>query len=136
MNNPLLKDFQTPYDSAPFSIIKNDHFLPAFEASIKEAKKEVDQIVANPEPPNFENTLAVLEFSGNKLKKSPVAFAELIKADFGAIICFGLDVVPEVFRTISFESSIQFRINSPKCVSFTLSLKIKLSANTFIESIV
>ena len=75
------------------------------------------------------------EFSGNKLKKSPVALAELIKADFGAIICFGLDVVPEVFRTISFESSIQFRINSPKCVSFTLSLKIRFSAKTFKESI-
>ena len=77
MNNPLLKDFQTPYDSAPFSIIKNDHFLPAFEASIKEAKKEVDQIVANPEPPNFENTLAALEFSGNKLNRISSVFFNL-----------------------------------------------------------
>jgi len=81
MNNPLLKDFQTPYDSAPFSIIKNDHFLPAFEASIKEAKKEVDQIVANPEPPNFENTLAALEFSGNKLNRISSVFFNLNAAE-------------------------------------------------------
>lgn len=81
MNNPLLKDFQTPYDSAPFSIIKNDHFLPAFEASIKEAKKEIDQIVANPEPPNFENTLAVLEFSGNKLNRISSIFFNLNAAE-------------------------------------------------------
>ena len=81
MNNPLLKDFQTPYDSAPFSIIKNEHFLPAFKASIKEAKKEIDQIVANPEPPDFENTLAVLEFSGNKLNRISSIFFNLNAAE-------------------------------------------------------
>lgn len=81
MNNPLLKDFQTPYDSAPFSIIKNDHFLPAFEIAIKEAKTEVDQIVANPEPPNFENTLAALEFSGNKLNRISSVFFNLNAAE-------------------------------------------------------
>ncbi len=81
MNNPLLKDFQTPYGSAPFSVIKNDHFLPAFETAIKEAKKEIDQIVANPEPADFENTLVPLEFSGNKLNRVSSIFFNLNAAE-------------------------------------------------------
>ncbi len=81
MNNPLLQDFQTPYDSAPFSIIKNDHFLPAFEIAIKEAKKEIDQIVANPESPNFKNTLEALEFSGNRLNRISSVFFNLNAAE-------------------------------------------------------
>ncbi len=81
MNNPLLKDFQTPYGSAPFSIIKNDHFLPAFEMAINEAKKEIDQIVVNPEPADFENTLVSLEFSGNKLNRISSIFFNLNAAE-------------------------------------------------------
>ncbi len=81
MNNPLLQDFQTPYDSAPFSIIKNDHFLPAFETAIKEAKKEIDQIVANQEPADFKNTLEALEFSGNRLNRISSIFFNLNAAE-------------------------------------------------------
>ena len=58
MNNPLLKRFDTPYESAPFSKIKNEYFIPAFEAAIKEAKLEIDQIVSNDEEASFENTLS------------------------------------------------------------------------------
>ena len=75
MNNPLLKDFETPFGSAPFSTIKNDHFLPAFETAIKEAKKEINQIVTNPEPADFENTLVALEFSGNRLHRISSVFS-------------------------------------------------------------
>ena len=81
MKNPLLKDFETPYGSAPFSNIKNDHFLPAFETAIKEAKKEIDQIVTNPEPADFENTLTALEFSGNRLNRISSIFFNLNAAE-------------------------------------------------------
>jgi peptidyl-dipeptidase Dcp len=81
MNNPLLQDFQTPYDSAPFSIIKNDHFLPAFETAIKEAKQEIDQIVANQAPADFKNTLEALEFSGNRLNRISSIFFNLNAAE-------------------------------------------------------
>ncbi|MGB5323661.1 M3 family metallopeptidase, partial [Lutimonas sp.] len=81
MNNPLLQDFQTPYDSAPFSIIKNDHFLPAFKTAIKEAKKEIDQIVANQGPADFKNTLEALEFSGNRLNRISSIFFNLNAAE-------------------------------------------------------
>ena len=81
MNNPLLKSFDTAYESAPFSKIKNEDFIPAFEAAIKEAKLEIDQIVSNDEEASFENTLVPLEFSGNKLNRISSIFFNLNAAE-------------------------------------------------------
>ena len=81
MNNPLLKDFTTPYASAPFASIKNEHFKPAFEKAIEEAKKEIDLIVANEEEASFENTIVPLEFSGNKLNRISSIFFNLNSAE-------------------------------------------------------
>ena len=81
MNNPLLKSFDTPYESAPFSRIKNEYFVPAFKAAIAEAKLEIDQIVSNDEEANFENTLVALEFSGNKLNRISSIFFNLNSAE-------------------------------------------------------
>ena len=74
MNNPLLKAFTAAHESAPFSSIKNEHFKPAFETAIEEAKQEIDTIVANQEAPSFENTLVALEFSGNRLNRISSVF--------------------------------------------------------------
>ena len=52
-NNPLLQKF----DLAPFSNIKNEHFLPAFKFLIDETKKEIEEITSNKELPSFENTI-------------------------------------------------------------------------------
>lgn len=49
--------FDTPFNTAPFSKIKNKDFLPAFKKAIQEAKAEIDAIVKNPEVPSFQNTL-------------------------------------------------------------------------------
>ena len=45
MQNPLLENFQNPYQSAPFNEIKEEHFLPAFQELIKISEKEIDDIV-------------------------------------------------------------------------------------------
>lgn len=81
MSNPLLKDFSTPYTSAPFASIKNEHFKPAIEKAIKEAKKEIDQIVTNKEAASFENTIVPLEFSGNQLNRISSIFFNLNAAE-------------------------------------------------------
>ena len=57
MQNILSKPFQTLYGTAPFSKIKNNHFLPAFKLAIQEAKNEIDSIVSNPDEPTFQNTI-------------------------------------------------------------------------------
>ncbi len=77
MNNPLLE----PFDQAPFSKIKNEHFKPAFLQAIEDAKKEIDAIVDNPEPPSFENTVATLDFAGQQLDRISSVFFNLNSAE-------------------------------------------------------
>ena len=75
--NPLLK----PFDSAPFSQIKNEHFKPAFEKAIDEARAEIDAITANAALPTFENTIAALDFSGQPLDRISSIFFNLNSAE-------------------------------------------------------
>jgi peptidyl-dipeptidase Dcp len=77
MNNPLLE----PFDQAPFSKIKNEHFKPAFLQAIEDARAEIDAIVANPEAPTFENTLEALDFSGQQLDRISSIFFNLNSAE-------------------------------------------------------
>jgi peptidyl-dipeptidase Dcp len=76
-NNPLL----IPFDLAPFSKIKNEHFLPAFKQLIKETKTEIDAIAENTSEATFENTIEALEFSGNQLDRVSSVFFNLNSAE-------------------------------------------------------
>ena len=75
--NPLL----SPFDTAPFSQIKNEHFKPAFLKSIEDARKEIDAITSNTEEPTFENTIEALEFSGQQLDRISSVFFNLNSAE-------------------------------------------------------
>ena len=79
--NILLKKFNTPYNSAPFSKIKNDDFLPAFKQAIEDAKSEIDVIANNSETPTFKNTIEALEFSGEQLDRISSIFFNLNSAE-------------------------------------------------------
>ena len=81
MNNPLLEDFDTLNDAAPFSRVKNEHFKPAFEKAIELAKNEIDLITTNTEAPSFSNTLEALEFSGEKINRISSVFFNLNSAE-------------------------------------------------------
>lgn len=81
ISNILLKPFETPYNTAPFSKIENDQFLPAFKQAIENAKAEIDAIVNNPEAPTFENTVEALEFSGEQLDRISSIFFNLNSAE-------------------------------------------------------
>jgi peptidyl-dipeptidase Dcp len=76
-NNPLLQ----PFDQAPFSKIKNEHFKPAFLEAITLARKEIDAIVENNESPSFENTIVALEYSGYQLDRISSVFFNLNSAE-------------------------------------------------------
>lgn len=65
----------------PFSQINNGDYLPAVKAAIAEALTEVDEIVANPQPPSFENTIEALENSGQTLERVLGVFYPLLSAD-------------------------------------------------------
>ncbi len=81
MNNPLIQNFNTKHQTAPFSEIKNDHFKPAFKNTIALAKAEIDTIIDNTEKPTFQNTLEALEFSGQKLDRISSIFFNLNSAE-------------------------------------------------------
>ncbi|WP_108866649.1 M3 family metallopeptidase [Aquimarina aquimarini] len=77
MSNPLLK----PFDTAPFTKITSDHFLPAIKNGISIAKKEIDSIVSNPEKATFSNTIEALEYSGELLDRVTSVFFNLNSAE-------------------------------------------------------
>ncbi len=79
--NPLLDKFSTPYNTSPFSKIKNEHYQPAFKKAIELANKEIDDIIINPEQPTFENTIAALDFSGELLGRISNIFFNLNSAE-------------------------------------------------------
>ena len=75
--NPLL----TPFDTAPFSKIKNEHFKPAFLQAIEDARAEIDAIANSKQIPTFENTIAALDFAGQQLDRISSVFFNLNSAE-------------------------------------------------------
>ncbi len=79
--NILNSPFNTPYNTAPFSKIKDEHFLDAFKIAIEKAKTEIDVIVNNTELPSFSNTIEALDFSGHELDRISSIFFNLNSAE-------------------------------------------------------
>ncbi len=69
MYNPLLQKWKTPFGTPPFDLIETNHFQPAIEEAIKSAAEEINFISENNELPDFENTIASLDRSGELLGK-------------------------------------------------------------------
>ena len=79
--NPFLSTYKTPFETIPFSKIKNEHYLPALKKGIEIAQSEIQQITSNPEKPSFENTIEAMEKSGEIINKVTSAFFNLNSAD-------------------------------------------------------
>jgi peptidyl-dipeptidase Dcp len=77
----LTTTFNTKYDTAPFSKIKNEDYLPAFIEGIALAKAEIDSIVQNEEAPTFINTIEALDYSGYTLDRLSSIFFNLNSAE-------------------------------------------------------
>ena len=68
--NPFFEEFKgTPHGTPPFDRINLAHYEPAIDRGIKVGLKNIDDIVANPETPTFENTIVALENSGKELDR-------------------------------------------------------------------
>ncbi len=80
-DNPLLKAFTSPHETAPFPEIKNEHFLPAFKDAIKQGETEVQSILNNTNAPDFENTIAALDKAGRLLGRTAGVFFNLLSAE-------------------------------------------------------
>ena len=81
MKNPLLEESSAPFGAPQFDKIRTEHYLPAFEAGIAEAKAEIDAIIANDEEPTFENTIEAMEYAGKTLNDVASIFFNLMEAN-------------------------------------------------------
>ena len=77
MNNPLL----TPFETAPFSKIKNEHFSPAINHFIAVTRIQINEISENKEAPTFKNTIEALDFTGLQLDRISSIFFNLNSAE-------------------------------------------------------
>ena len=55
--NPLLKAWQTPLETPPFTEITPEHFLSAFEQAFADHAAEIAAIEHDPSTPDFANTI-------------------------------------------------------------------------------
>ncbi len=79
--NPLLEKYITPHQTIPFDKIKTENYLPAFEAGMQQNKKEIEAIINNKKPADFQNTIEALERSGQLLSKVSSPFFNLLGSE-------------------------------------------------------
>jgi len=77
---PLLRPWQTPFETPPFTDIAPEHFLPAFEQAFADHAGEIAAIEHDPSAPDFANTVTALERSGRLLSKVAAVFYDLVSA--------------------------------------------------------
>jgi peptidyl-dipeptidase Dcp len=80
-SNPLLGEFNTPHQTAPFNEIKNEHYIPAFQENIKQGEAEIEAIVNHQAAPTFENTVVALDKSGKLLNRTAGIFFNLMSSE-------------------------------------------------------
>ncbi len=75
--NPFFEDWDTPFGAPPFSKIKTEHFLPAFEKAMADHQQEIDAIANADSVPSFANTIEQMELSGAELTRVARVFFNL-----------------------------------------------------------
>jgi len=103
--NPLLAEWNTPHETPPFPEIKHEHFIPAIDASLAEARSEVNAIINNSEKPTFANVIVALEVAGQKLERSASVLFNLNSANTNDTIQgIARDISPKLSEFSNFVS--------------------------------
>jgi len=79
--NPLMQESTLPYHYPAFDKLKDEHFVPAIEAGMREQLKEIEPIANNSEEPTFDNTIVALERTGRLLDRAQRTFSNLNACD-------------------------------------------------------
>lgn len=79
-SNPFARRSTLPYELPDFSVIRDEHYLPAFYEAVAEHNAEIEAILESGEP-TFENTLVALELSGQYLQRTLAVFYNKSSAD-------------------------------------------------------
>lgn len=75
--NPLTSVLKHFDKATPFDQIQTEHFIPAIEQWIVEAKKNIQKIIDNPAEPTFENVIVALETCSERLDQVSLIFGNL-----------------------------------------------------------
>lgn len=78
--NPFYTESTLPYAVPRFDLIRDEHYLPAFEKGMAEQIAEIEAIANNPEAPTLENTVIAMERSGEVLARVSRVFFNLNSA--------------------------------------------------------
>jgi peptidyl-dipeptidase Dcp len=89
--NPFATPSTLPYGLPDFTVIREEHYLPALLAGMAEQRAEIEAIATDPQPPTPQNTLDLLERSGRLLHRAATAFFNQSSAD----ATVGLDQIEE-----------------------------------------
>jgi len=81
VTNPFLTESTLPFQLPPFAEIRDEHYLPAFEAGFEEQLREIQNITRRRDMPTFENTMVPLEKSGRILDRVATVFFNKSSAD-------------------------------------------------------
>ncbi|ASM70905.1 MULTISPECIES: M3 family metallopeptidase [Roseobacteraceae] len=81
MTNPLLADWDTPFQIAPFDAISDDDFTPALDWALAAHNVEIDAIAQDGDAPTFDNVIGALEAAGRDLDKVLGVFFTVAGAD-------------------------------------------------------
>lgn len=80
-DNPLIAEWDTPFEVPPFDKIKNDDFKPAILEGINDHENDIKAIVDAKEAPTFENIIVALDNSGEVLGKVTTVLFNLTSAN-------------------------------------------------------
>ncbi|MBK3516834.1 M3 family metallopeptidase [Carboxylicivirga marina] len=92
--NPFFSEYETPFQTPPFDLIKVEHYMPAFEQGMQEQVDEIATIVANTNEANFENTILAYDRSGALLDKVSSVYFNMQSTD-------NSDEIQEIARVIT-----------------------------------
>ncbi|MEM9127547.1 MAG: M3 family metallopeptidase, partial [Pseudomonadota bacterium] len=84
MSNPILSNWTTRFEIAPFAEISDDDFAPALDEAMRLHNAQIDAIASNPDPASFANTIEALEAAGEQLDKVLSVFFTVAGADSNA----------------------------------------------------
>ncbi|MEY9931913.1 peptidyl-dipeptidase Dcp [Catenulispora sp. GP43] len=79
--NPFYRRSTLPYELPPFADIREEHYMPAFDAGFSEHLAEIAAIAQNPEPATFENTIVAMERAGALLGRVASVFFPQTSSD-------------------------------------------------------
>jgi peptidyl-dipeptidase Dcp len=79
--NPFFVDSDLPYGMPHFDLIRDEHYVPAFERGMAEEMSEVDAIAANTDAATFDNTIVAMEVTGQLLNRTRRVFGAMTSAN-------------------------------------------------------